>query len=83
MEGLYLVEVVKEFQDGEDAGSYEETHLTPDVACGEHKQSRAQVRERPRGTCKKNQTLKMNCAKRGLRFVIFASAKAERTFAVQ
>lgn len=33
-----LVSVVKELQDGEDAGSNEQTHLTPDVTCEQEKE---------------------------------------------
>lgn len=39
MTGLfYLVKIVKEFENGEDAGSYEETHLTPDVTWRDEKE---------------------------------------------
>lgn len=37
-----LVSIVKELQDGEDAGSDEQTHLTPDVTCEEGKGKRKQ-----------------------------------------
>lgn len=30
-ESLYLVKIVKELKNSEDAGSYEETHLTADI----------------------------------------------------
>lgn len=34
-EWVHLVEIVEQLQDGEDAGSDEKTHLTPDVTCRE------------------------------------------------
>lgn len=40
-----LVSVVKELQDGEDAGANEQTHLTPDVTC-------EQERERKNRNCR-------------------------------
>lgn len=34
----HLVGVIKELQDGEDAGADEQTHLTPDVTCNKQRE---------------------------------------------